>query len=276
MSHKDVICNKNRIMQISYKEGDNMLRTVIGESNYSDRIILKKMLCRIPDIQIEGDTDNGVDLIDLVEKTTPHIIIIDFSIWEMNVVETAKRISEILPRSFIIFATDKESYPREIYDTFAFYYMFKPYDFKRLFRIIERIKQIVFNYSRLSKEIDENISSNLQITNRPCKKILINRLDGMLIVDSCEVTMITRCNRKTEIYTDNKIHKISTPLSSIESKLGYNFFRSHKGYIVNTDKICQIESWGNKTFLVSFYDAKETALMTIDRYKQFKQIYCIE
>ena len=54
-----------------------------------------------------------------------------------------------------------------------------------------------------------------------------------------------------------------------------NFFRCHKGYIINTDMVTEILPWGHKTYVAQLAKTKETALMTLEKAKEFRQKYCL-
>ncbi len=253
-----------------------MLRAVIGDGSRNDRQVLKKMLEKIPELIVEGEASNGPDLIQLVEKTLPQIVFIDIDMIGMSGFEAALAIAEINPKTFIIFSTDCDSFATEAFDAYAFYYMVKPYDFDRINKTIERIKEIIYNYTRHIREIDDKLCSS------PCKRnlfpqrLIIETNDTMIFIKTSEILLITRKDRKTVIHTSKGSHSISDTLEEIESKLGHDFFRCHKGYIINTNLISKVEPWGNKTYMVTISDTQETALMTLVRFKQFKQIYCIE
>lgn len=252
-----------------------MLRAVIGDENRNDRHILKKMLEKIPELIVEGEASNGPELIQLVEKTLPHIVFVDIDMTGMTGFEAAMAIADMNPKTFIIFSTDYDNFATEAFDAYAFYYMVKPYDFDRINKTIERIEEIVYNYTRHHMEINDKVS-NYNTKQHIPKRLIIEVNDGMIFIKTSDILLITRKDRKTIIHTTNGIHKISDTLEVIESKLGHEFFRCHKGYIINSNLINKIEPWGNKTYLVELIDSQETALMTLERFKQFKQIYCIE
>ncbi|VBB05129.1 Hypothetical protein LUCI_0336 [Lucifera butyrica] len=66
------------------------------------------------------------------------------------------------------------------------------------------------------------------------------------------------------------------PLQKLEDRLKeHNFFRCHKGFIINPDMVVEIIPWGNKTYLVKLANTKETALMTWDHVKEFQKRYCV-
>lgn len=253
-----------------------MLRAVIGDENRNDRHILKKMLEKVPELIVEGEASNGPDLIQLVEKTLPQIVFIDIDMTGMSGFEAALAIAEVNPKTFIIFSTDCDSFATEAFDAYAFYYMVKPYDFDRINKTIKRVKEIIHNYSRHLRGIDDKLNNFSSKNQHMPQRIFIEKDDAIIFVKTSEIRLITRKDRKTIIHTTDGVHKISDTLEVMESKLGHDFFRCHKGYIINTNMITKVEPWGNKTYMVTFADTQETALMTFERFKQFKQIYCIE
>lgn len=264
-------------IRISEKRGNcKMLRVVIAEDNRHERLALRKMLSCIPGLSIEGETDNGVELVNLVEAFSPHVVFIDIEMRGTDGFEAASAITEINPKTFLIFSATHESYAKQAFDVFAFDFLTRPYDFNRIVRTIERIKSLMGGYIRPDREISGRLQSGRLQDGWTKQKLVIQTEGSIIFINASEILMITKSERKTDIHTVYGVYKINEPLEKIETRLGNNFFRSHKGYIINTDMIMELTSWGSKTYLVKLRNTKETALMTVKSLKLFKQIYCID
>ncbi|MEW9122434.1 MAG: LytTR family DNA-binding domain-containing protein [Thermotaleaceae bacterium] len=252
-----------------------MLKVVIGEDNPYERLMLKKMINRIPDLVLGGETDNGADLIELVDRIKPQIVFLDINMPHRNGLEAAVEILDINPQTFIIFATAYDHYTKEAFDVYAFDYLVKPYNFERIVKTINRIKGFVYHPFKEGQHAEYPAEyDNIQLNNKH-RHMIIQSNDRLLFIKINEIILITRNNRKTEIHTLGGIYKINDPLEKIESKLDENFFRCHKGYIINVEKIVELLPWGNKTYVIHLENTQETALITTEKLKLFRQKYCV-
>ena len=248
-----------------------MLKIIIAEDDPNMRLILKKVLEDIPGVEFSGEAENGKQLIRLVEELNPDIIFVDVDMPEMNGVEAAKEIFDINPQIIIIFATAFDNYTHEAFQVYAFDYLIKPFNLSRIRQTMERIKGSVVkreNASPLQRPVMQLGKENL--------KILIQSNDRQKIINIQDIILVTRINRQTIIYTLQDTIKTYEPLQKFGDRLKYeNFFRCHKGFIINTDMVTEISPWGNKTYLVKMANINETALMTFEKAKEFQDRYCL-
>ncbi len=108
-------------------------------------------------------------------------------------------------------------------------------------------------------------------------KIAIQTNNRFIFIDMKDIVLITRHERKTVIFTTHGVVKTNEPMRKLEQRLSSDdFFRCHKGYIVNSQMVTELALWGNKTYLVKLAHTNETALTTIDKAKEFRQKYCSE
>lgn len=109
------------------------------------------------------------------------------------------------------------------------------------------------------------------------KKISIQLGNGRTrFIKPRDIIFITRNDRRTEIHTTQGIYRTNESLQKLENQLnGENFFRCHKGYIINPEWVMEFAPYGNKTYLVKFETTKNTALITLEKAKEFYQKYCV-
>ena len=247
------------------------MRAVIADDNRYDRLLLSKMLGQIPKLTVVGEAEDGIELIKLVERLHPSIVFIDIEMPGMSGIEAATEIVNINPQTYIIFVSASESYMKESFDAYAFDYLLKPFAFERLQRTIQRIQGFFSLQEKLPEMAGLDQTESMLFGNQD--RLMIQADERIMLLRTAEIIFITRNERKTDIHTTLHIYKSNEPLEKIETKLGSNFFRSHKGFIINTDLITELAHWGNKTYMVKFEKTKETALITADKFRVLKQKY---
>ncbi|PKM47543.1 MAG: DNA-binding response regulator [Firmicutes bacterium HGW-Firmicutes-8] len=248
-----------------------MLKIIIAEDDPAMRIVLKKALNDIPGLEVVGEVENGKQLVQLVEKINPDVVFVDIDMPEMNGVDAAREIFDINPKIFIVFATAYDSYTHEAFEVYAFDYLVKPFNLERIRQTMERIKELKLDSEKtgfLAQPISQSKKENI--------KLKIQSNDRCYFVNVQDIIFITRIERKTVIYTKHDVIKTYEPLQQLAERLkNCNFFRCHKGYIINTDMVTEILPWGHKTYIAKLENTKETALMTLEKAKEFRTRYCV-
>lgn len=242
-----------------------MLKVMVAEDDPAMRLVLKKVLNGISGVEITGEAENGKQLVRMVEETKPDVVFVDVDMPEMNGVEAAREIFEINPQIIIIFATAFDSYTHEAFEVYAFDYLVKPFKLQRIKQTMERIKEL--KAERKEKGLSP---SPLMCSRKENVKLIVQSNDRCSFINTMDIIFITRIYRKTVIYTTQGTIGTYETLQKLEDKLNTeNFFRCHKGYIINRDMVTEILPWGHKTYLVKMANTKETALMTLEKAREF-------
>jgi two-component system, LytTR family, response regulator len=245
------------------------LKVLIADDDYGMRLVLKKALDKIKYCKLIGEAEDGNTVLQLYEKLQPDVVFLDVEMPGLTGIECAKRIIDINPKTFIIFATAHGEYMPDAFETYAFDYLIKPFKVERLSKTLERIS--------LLSEKQEDIGIHKIIRyEKGLDKILIKNKEGVSFIDMNDIIIIQREDRSTAIYTSKEAFNTSEALSDLEERLGKGlFFRSHKSYIINLSMISKIYPYGRWTYLVKLKNTEKDALLTHERYEELKNIFNI-
>ena len=242
-----------------------MLKVMIADDNDGMRLILKKAVEKSGHA-VAGEARGGEEAVRMAEELHPDVIFMDIEMPDIDGVEAARRIQDIDPRIFIIFATAHEEYRKEAFELYAFDYLVKPFEIKRIGETLERIENL-----RAGK-MAEPVEQPKKVPHS--SKLLLRHKDGMSLIDANDIILIQRENRSTVIYTPTEKHVTSETLSELEQRLPYDkFFRCHKSYIVNIERITRIYPCGRWTYIVKLKDTDLDALMTQERYAMLQEYF---
>jgi DNA-binding LytR/AlgR family response regulator len=245
-----------------------MLKVIIAEDDSLTSFLLKKTLERIKSVQLIKEVDNGRELINAVNELSPDVLFIDIHMPQMSGLEAAREIYNIDPNIFIIFVTAYSNYALEAFDIYAFDYIVKPFNLKRIRKTVSRIERIN-SHNAASSDADKLIPI---YTNDRDLKIFVQSKGNSTIVNTEDIFMITRIQRKTAIYTAKETVTTYENLETFEKKLGANFIRCHKGYVINLNMVKEIAPWGSKSYIVRFTVSEETALATLEKVRIIKEM----
>lgn len=100
-------------------------------------------------------------------------------------------------------------------------------------------------------------------------KLLIKHHDFIYLLNFNDIIFIEKNNKTAIIHTKNGKYSIYKPLYEIECCLDDSFFRVHKSYIININKLSRIGTYGNGAYILYFEDYEENALMSRNKYNIF-------
>lgn len=157
----------------------------------------------------------------------------------------------------------------EAFEVYAFDYLLKPYKMERLIQTITRIQKLVEIREMSKFKRGSEIATPMCIQHKVAVKI--ERY--LSLIDNSRITYINREKRKTIIHTvDGKKIVTNETLETLEKRIGAaNFMRTHRSYIVNLDKVVEIQPWSRNNYLIIFGGLKEVAYISDERYKELQR-----
>jgi DNA-binding LytR/AlgR family response regulator len=228
------------------------LKVAIAEDEKHMRTILKKALESVQEVEIIYETDNGKDLVEYVEVLHPHAVFLDIEMPGLNGLEAAKEIVDIHPEIALVFVTGFPEHMKDAFELYAFDYLVKPFKPERISQTAKKILKTVTTTRKaalyeLSDYFEPSVCNTLP-------KFVISSNGGKVFINQTDITLITRDQRKTLIYTVNCKEPVRTnePLNTILDRLNKKmFFRSHKSFIINLNYVERLDNWGAKSHQVS-------------------------
>lgn len=243
-----------------------MLKVIIADDQEGMRLLLRKALNTLADISILAETKDVDETVEMVSKLKPNAVFLDIEMGGQSGIDAANQIIDIDPKCMIVFVTAFQEYMPQAFELYAFDYIIKPFKIERLVETVRRMQVVQENRLELSfVPIDSNAD------------ILIREKDGLTVVSPKDIILIQRENRNTTIITEKTKFQTHETLGEIESKLPIGqFLRCHKSYIIQVNRIQNIESYGRWTYLVKLKGIREDALLTRDKALILEQSYKIK
>lgn len=247
------------------------IKVLIADDEKGMRTIIKKILDKSGGFQVIGDTGNGEEAIGIFKEYRPEVVFFDIEMPGCSGIECAKILTDIDPKTIIIFATAHQEYMSDAFQLYAFDYLIKPFKIERVLQTLDRIKKLNKPSTSYNSGIDEIIKHE-----KGLDKLMIKNKEGISFVDTKEIVLVQREENLTVVYTKTDSFTTSISLSDIEKKLDNTlFFRSHKSYIINLSLITKIYSYGRWTYVVKLKNTEKDALLTHEKYEEIKKLFSI-
>ena len=241
------------------------IKVLLVEDEEGIRALLRKIIERVDDFEVVGESAQMLEAISLFTKEKPEVVFLDIEINGGSGLECARMIADLDPKTKIIFATAHSEFMSNAFEVYAFDYLVKPFNVERVSQTLERIKAL--KLSQRNEEIDKIVKYEQGLN-----KLLVKGKESMSFVDINDIILVQRENSSTVIYTKQDAFITTASLSDIEAKLEPDqFLRSHKSYLINLSQITKIEPYGRWTYIVKFKDIDKDALLTAEKYEEIKK-----
>ena len=252
-----------------------MIKVMIVEDEPEIRRILGKMIEKQDGFAVVAACGDFAGGITAFMKYRPDVVFMDIDLAGESGLDCAKTITELEPKTKIIFATAHSEYMANAFEIYAFDYLVKPFNLERVTKTLTRIKDMYRaeggNFAAASEEASDKVVATAE---QHKDKLMIKGKEQMTFIDKKDIILVERLDGETIITTKDGEFHTSASLGSIEEKLDETeFMRCHKSYIINLSMITQLEVYGRWTYTVKLKGTDATALMTSQKYEEIKQLY---
>jgi two-component system LytT family response regulator len=240
-----------------------MLTCVIVEDEFPAREELKYFLTKHKEISLEKEFENPIDSLKYLQENKVDIVFLDINMPELDGMSLGKILTKLNPNIKIIFITAYRDYAAEAFEIKAFDYLLKPYSEKRITEVLNNLTMIKDNSP--IKEVEK------------INKVTVFLDEKMVVLSLDEIYYIEVSEKESLVYTQNEIYTSKLKISKWEEILPKNkFYRTHRAYIVNLDKIKEVEPWFNGTFVLKIQDLKFKVPVSRNNIKEFKELLSIK
>ena len=214
-------------------------------------------------MDIVGTFEDGLDVLKYLQHNKVDAIFLDINIPSLDGVLLAQNISQFAHKPFIVFITAWKEHAVEAFELEAFDYILKPYQESRIISMLQKLE------TAWQQQTGSNASP------APRENATINLVkDERIIVTSIHDIYYAEAHEKmTFVYTKRESYVMPMNITEFCSKLpAAHFFRCHRSYCVNLDKIREIEPWFNNTYIVRLRDLDFQVPVSRSRVKEFRQL----
>lgn len=245
----------------SSHERGTMTALVVDDEQLA-REELTFLLRSFPEVRVVGEAADGPGALDKIEELGPDIVFLDVQMPGLNGLQVVREIlAQGRPIPHVIFATAFDQYAVEAFEVNAADYLLKPVEKDRLGRSIRRARELVRSPDRDSERMARLLSRIRDHVRQPTK-VLVRSGMHMVLVDARDVIFATARKGGVRIVaTEVEGHSNYKTLDDLHSTLSDpHFWRPHRSYVVNIDRIKEVVPWFKSNYQLVMSDRERTEI----------------
>lgn len=247
-----------------------MISCMVVDDEKPARDELAYLLSSIDDIEVVGEAENGIQAIRKAIEKKPQLVFLDVNMPGINGIDVAKELAAIEPSPLIVFVTAYDNYAVSAFEVSAFDYLLKPVSEDRLKNSLDRIRGLISSRETQGHDKLGKLSGELSLSK---STRIVGYQNGILFpIELDEILFLTLEVKNTIVVCERGKFQLNGTLSELQERLSDGrFFRCHKSYIVNLDRIDSIEPWFNSTYNIHIKGVSEIIPVSRTFAKAFKK-----
>ena len=241
------------------------LSAVIVDDEQLARDELSFLLKNAGDVEVVAQGKNGLEAVNLIKEHNPDLVFLDVQMPGLDGFGVIKKLlDKKVPLPKIVFATAFDQYAVKAFEVNAVDYLLKPFDKKRVAQSLQkaRAKQDAEN---TPNERIETLVRMLESQKPQTSKILLKAIGRLLLVDQKDICYASIEDGVISVVTagaagiegQSNCRTLEELLESLDPNL---FWRAHRSYLVNINRIREVVPWFKSSYQLRMDDKKQTEI----------------
>jgi two-component system, LytTR family, response regulator LytT len=245
------------------------LRALVVDDEQLAREELSYLLAQVGGVSVVGEATNGIEAIGLIEDLTPDVVFLDVQMPGMTGFEVARQAISRQSNAEIVFVTAYDQYAIEGFQVNAVDYLLKPVDAHRLEQALQRTRRRLQTerpghlpngalangeLERIVKLVTERQSRRERLAVKVGERFMLVDADDLIFASLADdvITVVTSSLTGTSNYRT---------LDELQAHLDPGvFWRVHRSYLVNINKIKEIVPWFSRNYILKMNDGKTSEI----------------
>jgi two-component system LytT family response regulator/two-component system response regulator LytT len=237
------------------------LSAVIVDDEQLARDELAYLLKDVGDINVVAQGKNGVEAVNLIREHNPDLVFLDVQMPGLDGFGVIKKLLDRkVPLPKIVFATAFDQYAVKAFEVNAVDYLLKPFDKKRVVQSVQKARAKLESSATSSDKL-ETLVRMLESQKPQTSKILIKAAGRLFLVDQKDICYASIEDGVISVATSgpagmegqSNCRTLEELLDSLDPNL---FWRAHRSYLVNINRIKEVVPWFKSSYQLRMDDKK--------------------
>jgi len=240
------------------------LSAVIVDDEQLARDELAFLLKDVGDVDVVAQGKNGVEAVNLIREHNPDLVFLDVQMPGLDGFGVIKKLLDRkVPLPKIVFATAFDQYAVKAFEVNAVDYLLKPFDKKRVAQSVQKARTKMESGSPTDK-IDTLVRM-LESQRPQSAKILLKAAGRLFLVNQKDICFASIEDGIISVVTSglngmegqSNCRTLEELLDSLDPNL---FWRAHRSYLVNINRIKEVVPWFKSSYQLRMDDKKQTEI----------------
>jgi DNA-binding LytR/AlgR family response regulator len=217
-------------------------------------------------VNVVAQGKNGLEAVHLIREHNPDLVFLDVQMPGLDGFGVIKKLLDkkiALPK--IVFATAFDQYAVKAFEVNAVDYLLKPFDKKRVAQSIQKVRSKMEAGGSPTDKLESLVRMLESQKEQTTSKVLIRSTGRLLLVDQRDICYASIEDGVISVVTagpnggegQSNCRTLEELLDSLDSKL---FWRAHRSYLVNINRIKEVVPWFKSSYQLRMDDKKQTEI----------------
>lgn len=233
-----------------------MLRVIVVDDEGPARSELKYLLEKEGGVEVVAEASSVRTAIEALKGTPCDVVFLDIEMPDSTGIQLARALCRIKSAPAVVFTTAYGQYAADAFGVNALDYLVKPVEEQRLAQTLARVRK--------------RLQSTTQIRKMSLFPVRKNGKNQYVRIG--DITFISAMDDYSCLHTESARYQLPTTLGELERRLeGYGFFRTHRSFLVNLDRVDEYKTVGRGALLLFVSGVKEGVPVARRRVPELKK-----
>lgn len=238
------------------------LSVVIVDDEQLARDELAYLLQDTEDLDVVAQGKNGLEAVNLIKEFDPDIVFLDVQMPGLDGFGVIKKLLEKRrPLPQVVFATAFDQYAVKAFEVNAVDYVLKPFDKKRVQQAVEKARKNLQPAESSNDRLDALVKM-LESQKAQLGKILLKANGRLFLVDQKDICFAEIEDGVITVVAQNmegqsNCRTLEELMTSLDQSI---FWRAHRSFLVNINRIKEVVPWFKSSYQVRMDDRKHTEI----------------
>ena len=261
---------------------------------------LKYLLDSIGGVEVVAQGANGIEAVNLIEEHHPDVVFLDVQMPGLDGFAVLQRLmdrnqaksgpmaedgvsGDAEPMPQIVFSTAYDQYAVRAFNVNAVDYLLKPFDRSRVAEAVERVKVRMAGEGSSSGDVptESQLDALLRLLKQPKGaaqpgRMIVQAQSRLLLIDPADICFAAIDEGVIRIVTRSfEGQSKCRTLEELQEQLApANFWRAHRGFLVNIDQIREVVPWFKSSYQLRMSDKQQTEIpVSRAQTKRLKELF---
>jgi two-component system LytT family response regulator len=226
-------------------------RVLIADDEPLARERLRMLLDTEAWIEVVGEAQDGAAAVEAIERLKPDLVFLDVQMPGSTGFDVIQAVgADRMP--FVVFVTAYDRYALRAFDVHALDYLLKPFDRDRFRQALGRARHQL--EQKTGTDLERRLLALVQDLKPPSHRLdrfVVKSGGRVFFVRTDEIDWIEAAGNYVKLHVGTDTHLFRETMNAVESQIDPDlFFRIHRSYIVNIERVRELQPWFNGEYVV--------------------------